>query len=360
MNTDVLIVGGGLAGLALAEALHHANVGFVLVEADDRLGGRISSEDARGARFDLGPAWFWPGQPRMDALVTRLGLSRFGQFSDGDALFEAGPGQVQQGQGFASMRGSWRVEGGLTRLTARLAALIPAAQVRLGTAVMSLTRSADGIRADLSNGDHVVATRVVLALPPRIIGQDIAFSPALPETATRALGNVPTWMAGQAKAVAIYDRPFWRERGLSGDAVSRVGPMVEMHDASPADGSAGALFGFIGVPPDARQDTARLEALVLAQLGRLFGEQAARPDRLIVKDWAFAPRTATPADHPPLYAHPTYGLLPALRGLWDGRLIFAGTEVAPQFGGFLEGALEAAEAAAAQIIADLKTAPAQS
>ena len=45
----------------------------------------------------------------------------------------------------------------------------------------------------------------------------------------------------------------------------------------------------------------------------------------------------------PLYAHPTYGLPPALSGLWDDRLLMAGTEVAPQFGGFVEGALEAAE-----------------
>ncbi|MFS0906790.1 hypothetical protein AB3N02_27595 [Priestia aryabhattai] len=54
-------------------------------------------------------------------------------------------------------------------------------------------------------------------------------------------------MAGQAKAVAIYDRPFWRELGLSGFVSSWVGPLQEIHDASPDVGS-GALFGFLGIP----------------------------------------------------------------------------------------------------------------
>ena len=43
------------------------------------------------------------------------------------------------------------------------------------------------------------------------------------------------------------------------------------------------------------------------------------------------------------FAHPNYGLPCVLSGLWDEALVFGGTEVAPTFGGFPEGALEAAE-----------------
>ncbi|MEM1154111.1 MAG: hypothetical protein AAGI44_08210 [Pseudomonadota bacterium] len=50
------------------------------------------------------------------------------------------------------------------------------------------------------------------------------------------LGGVPTWMAGQAKVVAVYESPFWRDSGFSGDAMSRKGPLIEIHDASPASG----------------------------------------------------------------------------------------------------------------------------
>ncbi|SMX42311.1 hypothetical protein [Octadecabacter ascidiaceicola] len=61
--------------------------------------------------------------------------------------------------------------------------------------------------------------------------------------------EIPTWMAGQAKAVAIYNAPFWREDALSGDAMSRHVPTVEIHDESPSKGEPYALFRFIGVPP---------------------------------------------------------------------------------------------------------------
>lgn len=64
--------------------------------------------------------------------------------------------------------------------------------------------------------------------------------------------NKPTWMAGHAKVVAIYERPFWRDSGLSGFVSSRVGPLQEIHDASPEAGS-GALFGFLGIPVEVRQ-----------------------------------------------------------------------------------------------------------
>ena len=79
MDTDVLIVGGGLAGLTAARLLHRSGIDFRLLEARDRLGGRILSAGADGNPsadgFDLGPSWFWPAaQPAMAALVADLGL----------------------------------------------------------------------------------------------------------------------------------------------------------------------------------------------------------------------------------------------------------------------------------------------
>jgi len=58
MSAQVLVIGGGLAGLTAARALHRAGVGFQLIEARERLGGRILSTDATGdgmGPFDLGP-----------------------------------------------------------------------------------------------------------------------------------------------------------------------------------------------------------------------------------------------------------------------------------------------------------------
>ena len=153
-------------------------------------------------------------------------------------------------------------------------------------------------------------------------------------------------MAGHAKILAIYGRPHWRDDGLSGDAMSRRGPMVEIHDASPAAGGPYALFGFVGYPPDARaQLGGGLAEHARDQLGRLFGDAVAEPDELIIRDWAFDELTATPLDHASSNHHPAYGLPAALSGLCDGRVILGSTETAPEFGGYLEGALEAAEIA---------------
>lgn len=339
-----LIIGGGLSGLALADMLHARGDDFTLIEARSRLGGRILSLDHGGAGFDLGPAWFWPGQPRIAELLDRLELEVFEQYATGALSFEDTQGPVQRGRGHASMQGALRVAGGMGAVIDALAQTLPTDKIRLGAQVTGLSQTQDCVTATLSDGTHITGTRAVLALPPRLMAT-LAFTPALPAGAMAAMQSVPTWMAGQAKAVAMYDNPFWRTAGLSGDAMSRRGPMVEIHDASPARGGPYALFGFIGVPPKARADQTALADAIRAQLVRLFGYEAGTPTALHIMDWAAQAHTATPADYAPLTAHPAYGLPGALRDLWQGRLICAGTETAATFGGFIEGALEAAEAA---------------
>jgi monoamine oxidase len=75
VKTQVAIVGGGLAGLALASQLHQSGVDFQLFEARDRFGGRIAALETPAGAVDLGPSWFWPGQPRMAALLKGLTLA---------------------------------------------------------------------------------------------------------------------------------------------------------------------------------------------------------------------------------------------------------------------------------------------
>ncbi|MEP2532661.1 NAD(P)/FAD-dependent oxidoreductase [Shimia sp.] len=337
-----LIIGGGLSGLALADALETQGKDYVMLEARARFGGRIKTEHCQGGYFDMGPTWFWPGQPRMAALIDRLGLKKFDQFAIGDLIYENERGQVQRGRGFSSMQGSWRLQGGLGTMIQALVDRVPDHRKRLNADVTKLTRKATGVTALLSTGDTVEGNQVIVSMPPRVAAK-IAFVQPLPQAALTSLQNVPTWMAGQAKAVAVYDTPFWREDGLSGDAQSHFGPMVEIHDASPAHGGPYALFGFIGVPPNARADEQTLRCHLMEQLIRLFGAKAANPTQLYVTDWAFDAYTSTEADLAPLYAHPAFGLPSSLMHLWDTRLHFSGAELAPEFGGYLEGALEAAE-----------------
>lgn len=349
MDTDILIIGGGLAGLRLAHLLDLRGHDYQLVEARNRLGGRILTTQVNGGAFDLGPAWFWPGQPRIAALIRSLGLTPFEQHADGHLIFEDEAGQTHRGQGFASADRALRLQGGFGALIAALAGQVTAQRLHVGAPVTRLVRSADRITAHLPNGT-IVARHVVLALPPRIAADRMMFSPAMPDATIAAMARIPTWMAGHAKAVAVYDHPFWRDAGLSGDAISRRGPLAEIHDASAAPHGPFALFGFVGVPAAARANEDALRAAIRAQLLRLFGA-AAGPAALHIKDWARDPHTAIDADAALPAAHPQYGLPAALQGLWDGRVQFAGTEVASRFGGYVEGALEAAEAVAVALAA---------
>ena len=125
--------------------------------------------------------------------------------------------------------------------------------------------------------------------------------------------------------------------------MSRRGPLMEIHDASPHESGPYGLFGFVGVPAEARIDANKLKNACVQQLARLFGPQAGEPIDLVLKDWAQDGFTASPLDRTPLMYHPAYGLPKALSSLCDGRLILGSTETATRFGGYLEGALESAE-----------------
>jgi monoamine oxidase len=342
METETLIIGAGLAGLSLAAQLSLAKRDFLLVEARNRLGGRILTETIQGGHFDLGPAWFWQGQPRIAVLIDQLGLKVFEHYSDGALLLEDARGNVAQESGFAPMQGSMRLQGGLAALIKGLSRQIPKNRQRLATPVVNLSRGVAEITAHCATGQPIRASRVVLALPPRL-ANEMTFVPPLPPSAVSAMTGTATWMAGQAKTIVVYDRPFWREAGLSGGVMSQLGPMVEIHDASPRIGGLYALFGFLGLPAQYRTEKQAMEHQILAQLTRLFGDAAASPLALVTKDWAYEVFTSTDLDRKPLRAHPRYGMPRALERLWDGMLIFGGSETAFQFGGYLEGALEAAE-----------------
>ncbi|AQS47363.1 amine oxidase [Thioclava nitratireducens] len=346
MKTQVAIVGGGLAGLALARRLHARGISFELFEARPRFGGRIKALEIGAGKVDLGPSWFWPGQPRIAALTEALKLRKFEQYARGAVSLEDANGLVHRNMGFASMAGSWRLEGGMVALTNALAAELPAARLHPGARVVAL---GTGPSVTLADGRVCWAEHVVLAVPPRVAAQ-ISFAPPLSDMQMQALRATPTWMAGHAKFVAVYERPFWREAGLSGDAMSQRGPLAEIHDASGAEGSPAALFGFLGVPARARIGQGEtIEAMALAQLARIFGPEAANPLTYALEDWAMAPETATEADFEPLRFHPDYGLPPVLRGLHDGHVHLSSSETAPEMGGYMEGALAAAERVAREL-----------
>ena len=351
MDTDVIIIGGGLSGLALADHLQRAGIAYRLLEARARFGGRIKVASVGEGYFDLGPSWFWPGQPRMAAMVNRFGLTVFDQYSTGTLCYEDEAGIVHRDLGFSSMEGSYRIQGGIAALIDGLVASLDRQNI-MTDAVVQTVHDKAGVAVALQSGEIIKGKRIVLAIPPRVAA-NLSYEPALSLAAMDAMRSVPTWMGGQAKFVAVYEQPYWREVGLSGDAMSRHGPLVEIHDATDPKTDIGALFGFVGIPAGARQGQGRaIKLAAIEQLGRIFGQQALSPDKMFYQDWAGQIETASDLDLAPLTEHPAYGLPDALSNLWKKRLRMGSTEVAVQFGGFLEGALEVAEQLAQDLIAD--------
>jgi len=363
MNTDVLVVGAGLSGLHTANLLRKSAIDVLLVEARDRIGGRVHSvkpENSHSPRLeytlDLGPSWFWPWQTRMLTLINELGLKDhvFTQYSEGLSIAEYRSGQLAQQQGIASMAGSLRLNGGLSCLTQHLYSHVGQNNVLLNSKIVRLELDGQQVKVTIQERKQtrtIHAKRVVLAAPPRVLANHIQFVPSLNIRTVEQMNNTPTWMAGQAKFTATFSRPFWRERGLSGDGVSEIGPLSEVHDASAQSGPPYALFGFVGIPAQLRKNRAKdLTKAATSQLLRMFGDGSETPEATFYKDWAIDDNTSTEFDRLGPGAHVQHSIDndPA----WERHLFWAGSETAPISSGdngYLEGALSAAEKVITQL-----------
>jgi monoamine oxidase len=355
---NVIIIGAGLAGLYTARLLRASNVPCVVLEARDRIGGRVLSANEAGDPhddgYDLGPSWYWPEmQPAMAELVAELSLPAFPQAGDGDVLFERmsreGP---QRFRGYPAEARSFRVAGGSGALVRAIADALPVGSVRLGVSVTGLALTDEGIAVDFEQ-NGVRATLhgrvVVAALPPRLFAHRVRLSPTPDAALLDRWQRTPTWMAPHAKFFALYDRAFWRDAGLSGTAQSMVGPMPEIHDATTASGRP-ALFGFVGLSADQRAALGEpaLRDACMAQLVRLFGADAATPRTTLLKDWAADPFTATPLDRTP-GGHPVPDAAPWVSDDWGRHLVFGGSETSRSEPGYLAGAVVAARDAATAV-----------
>ncbi|MBB5212419.1 flavin monoamine oxidase family protein [Microbulbifer hydrolyticus] len=345
----IAIVGAGLSGLYAAYRLEQMGISdYVLIEARDVVGGRIASGNHGQDRFDLGPTWFWPDiQPQLDALIHELALERFAQFEDGDTLIERTPGvPPTRIQGYVNVPASMRLSGGMGQLIEALHQRIDPARVVTGQAVRQLKATDQSVEllCENSSGSSTrwQAGQVLMAVPPRLTMEHIAFSPALPQAQAEQWRATATWMAPHAKYIATYTTPFWREHGLSGEARSAIGPLSEIHDAS-TPGDSAALFGFFGIPAEVRKSVppAVLRSHCRAQLTRLFGPQAATPSAEFIKDWAWDIYTASSADRNEAGQHsqPPVPTIPS--GPWCNKIVGIGSEWSPQFPGYVAGAIDA-------------------
>ena len=382
-ETDVVIVGAGLAGLAAARKLTADGIDCVVVEARDRVGGRtLNHPIGDGKIVEVGGQWVGPTQTRVLELIRELGLETFPTYQRGEHVVEydgelhrytgtipklskrllADFGQAQwkldrmakkvpaaapwtapkakewdsqtlwswmrrnmftQGGRDAMSLGVeavwaaqpedisllhalfyissaggldalWdteggaqdaRIVGGSQLISIRMAEELGDERIVLDAPVRRIAHEADRVTVE-ADGLTLEARRAIVALPPTLTCR-IAYDPPMPALRDQLTQRIPQGTV--IKCMAIYERPFWRGQGLTGQATSLAGPVKLTFDNSPPDGSPGVLLGFLegnqarmlGAETPERRRQAVLDGFV-----RLFGPEAAQPLDYVDKSWA--------------------------------------------------------------------------
>lgn len=346
---SVIIIGAGLSGLYAAWRLQPQQQDVVLLEARERIGGRIYSpciDDQVDSCIDLGPAWVWPQlQPRLQQLITDLDVELFKQYTSGEMLYELDVNNIERYAGQSSHDQSYRIAGGSRALVDALQSKLAASSIHLNTQVKSIDQKTLSVEVISNNKARVYsADKIILALPPRIAYQRIEFNPPLDDAMLKTWESIPTWMSAHSKIVFIYDKAFWREQNLSGEVFSRQGPLSEIYDGSPANEAFYALVAFVGLDANQRNQiqAEQLKQLCLAQLQRLFGDASQKVKEIQIKDWSRDEYTTTNIDLNTTPHHPQYPDTTS-RSFCKNQIILAGSESAREHGGYLEGALESAD-----------------
>ncbi|HKJ34956.1 MAG TPA: FAD-dependent oxidoreductase [Solirubrobacterales bacterium] len=241
-----------------------------------------------------------------------------------------------------------RFVGGSQEISIRLADGLGAEVVRLASPVRAIEEVGDGLRLSGAWGS-VEAERAVVAVPPAVIPR-IAFDPPLSGRRSHLYAKMPPGYV--IKCSARYERPFWRERGLSGQAGSVEHPLALVFDNSPQVAGCGVLTGFLeGVHGRraAALDPERRRSLVIDGFATYFGPEAREVAEYVEQDWAEEEwiRGGYGAHMGPgVWTH--YGSL--LRRP-EGRVHWAGSETSPVWNGYMDGAIRSGERAAAEILA---------
>jgi monoamine oxidase len=413
---DVAVVGAGMAGLSAARALEQQGFACRVIEARDRVGGRVHTNYRDGRVIvETGAEFLCHDMTELKALVLEAGLALSPRHEAGDQLIAAKneePVRLTGGASgkdrpsasdMAALIGSadcsmkelirrhlpdaeealavsssmsellsvnvdrlsamavtdirrrylstqsdlqLHVPGGIETVAREMAGGLNN-PVLLGNPVRSIALEGGVVRV-LADRLELHARALVLAIPPPVV-QRIAFAPALPPDVVKALDS---YVAGSMiKIVLAYETPFWREAGLSGDVLFVDPYAINVSDASFEEDGQGRLVMFVGASTAddwALKTQSERTRLTLELLESALGPQASTP--LWINEGVWVAESWSGGGY---NAQVLLGGLPnaaeVLRDAEYRSMVFAGSEIAPQFPTLIEGAIRSGREAAIRV-----------
>ena len=254
-----------------------------------------------------------------------------------------GPMFVISGKGGAQ---DARPIGGMGAIYGPIAAELGDA-LHLSQPVRKITQDADGVT--VSADDVTVRARRVIVAIPLAVATSIAYEPTLP--VDRALLHQRMPSGAVIKISIVYDEPFWRADGLSGQSTSPGSPATLTIDACTDTGNPGIMC-VITEGPAARRltklDEAERKAVVIRELVDRFGSKANAHLEFHEQNWTLERYSGGG-----MIGHAPPGVLTEFGYTLRepcGRIHWAGTESSAVMCGWIDGAIRSGERAASEVM----------
>ena len=340
-QANIGIIGSGLTGLTLAYLLQQQGLTATILEARDRIGGRIHTVTPDGgAPIEMGATWLGKQHTQLLQLLKDLDIGIFEQQLGHTAFYEPmsiNPPQLVQLP--PNSEPSYRIQGGSSRLIQTLADQLKEEQIHLSQVVKSIIQEGKKVAITTDKTtytfDYVIST-----LPPFLLAEKVDIQPALPASCKEVMNNTHTWMGNSIKIGFRFKEPFWRTADSSGTIFSNVGPIPEFYEHANYEDNLFALKGFFNgaYAPATKEERLRL---ALIQLRKYYGKKVDAYTSYEEVVWAKEPYTFE-SYGTSILPHQNNGHAVYRQAYLNDRFFIAGAETGIASPGYMNGAVESA------------------
>ena len=335
----ILILGAGLSGLLTGYLLKKEGIPFKIIEARNRIGGRIDTViGTNDTPVEMGATWFTSQHKYLIALLKELEIEYFEQHMDRKVCYQTSANSPAQLIEIPNQSASYRISGGTINLINTLFEKLDENEVLLNQSVKSINFHEDSVQV-IAN-DIFIGDSIVLAIPPKLWAKKITFKPLLPNDLMNVAKQTHTWMEDSIKIAFTYKQPFWKQENIPSTLYSNIGPITELYDHCNHKKSKYALCGFINSSFKNLTFTER-RAIVINQLTTVFGSKAA--EFLDYKEcvWSKEENTFETSDTF-IFPHQNNGNPIFKNSFFNDKLLISSSESASEFPGYMEGAIYSA------------------